>query len=298
MIGSICLRQTWSVLLVTLSLSLMQLAPGNAAYFRDDFNGSVLNTSVWSLPTGAGSFFGRTQMRPPGQEPTVGSGVVRLQLDTYNSSARTPGDSFLGTEIVTNEVFPRGPGLTFEARSRLVAPVPNGLVASVFSYITNGIIRDEIDFELLSNDLNAGQQRVLTNVFDDSDFSEPGEKALATVAGLDLAEFNVYRVEWLPDRVRWLINGALVREEFDTVPNQNMNVRLNFWAPDMFFTEAYDGDLVPADTEGDNRTYYYEVDYVKVNSVPLPPALPLFLAAIASIGVLGWRMRKVEVNAT
>lgn len=231
---------------------------------RDDFDGTALDLSKWSLPSGPGSFVGRTQFRPPGMEPEVAGGVARLRFDTFNPSALVPGDSFFGTEIGTNQAFDRGTGLSFAARVRVVGPVPSGLVSSLFSFVTDGTVRDEIDFELLSNDLNAGRPRVLTNVFDNDDFAQPGDKQFADVPGLDLTQFNTFAVEWLPDRVRWLVNGQLVRETTATVPDQPMNVRLNFWGPDANFAEAFDAGLQPAASAGANQAYYYEVDSVEV----------------------------------
>ena len=35
-----------------------------ATLFFDDFNGSSLDQSVWRLPTGPGTFYGRTQIKP------------------------------------------------------------------------------------------------------------------------------------------------------------------------------------------------------------------------------------------
>ena len=80
--------------------------------FYDDFNGTSLDLTKWEALTGAGSFLGRTQMRPT--PPTLFNGVVRLRLDTYNPSAITPGDSFFGTDILTRQIFDRSKGLILE----------------------------------------------------------------------------------------------------------------------------------------------------------------------------------------
>ena len=258
---------------------------------RDDFDGSALDTTKWFVPTGDGTFFGRTQIRPPSVPLTVADGRIRLQLDTYNPSALVPGDSFFGSEIDTLDSYEVGPGLEFEARVRFVAPLPGGLVGALFSFVfLPPDRRDEIDVELLSNDLVASEERILTNVFEDDDFSQSGAKAFAPVAGLDLSAFNTYAVRWLPDRVKWFVNGALVREETTPVPDDPMNVRLNFWAPDMFFVEAYDASLQPAAAEQDNETYFYEVDYVEIRRVlvntPSLSAPGLLLAALA-LGAAG-----------
>ncbi len=127
-------------------------------------------------------------------------------------------------------------------------------------------------------------------MFENDDFSQPGAKAFAPVAGLDLSAFNTYAVRWSPDRVTWFVNGDLVREETTPVPDDPMNVRLNFWAPDMFFVEAYDASLQPAAAEEDNETYFYEVDYVEIRRVvvntPSLSAPGLLLAALA-LGAAG-----------
>jgi hypothetical protein len=287
--------------LVALALAGLLAASARAAtrvLLRDDFDGSALDAAKWLVPTGPGTFFGRTQVRPPSVPLVVSGGVIRLQLDTWNPSAQVPGDSFFGSEIDTLETFARGSGLEFEARLRLVGPLPRGLVGSLFSFVfLPPDRRDEIDFELLSNDLDAGLPRVLTNVFDDDDFSQPGDKAFATLAGLDLASFHSYTVRWLPDRVEWWIDGTRVRQELVTLPDDAMNVRLNFWAPDSFFSEAYDASLQPAANAQDNQVYFYEVDWVEIRRVEAavpavgPPGLWLLALAIALAGTLALRHR-------
>jgi hypothetical protein len=231
---------------------------------------------------------------------TVAGGVIRLQLDTYNPSALVPGDSFFGSEIDTLESYAVEEGLEFEARVRLVSPLPAGLVGALFSfvYLPPSGTRDEIDFELLSNDLVAARERVLTNVFDNDDFSQPGDKAFVDVAGLDLDAFHVYRVRWLADRVQWFVDGALVREELGTVPDDPMNVRLNLWAPDASFVEAYDASLQPATTPEENEVFFAEMDWVEIRRPePLPglgqgvagAALPV----LAMIGTAALALRAV-----
>ncbi len=258
---------------------------------RDDFDGSALDTTKWFVPTGDGTFFGRTQIRPPSVPLTVADGRIRLQLDTYNPCPMPPCDSFLGSEFRSVDSYEVELGLEFEARVRLVAPLPGGLVGAVFSFVfLPPDRRDEIDFELLSNDLVASEERVFTNVFENDDFSQPGAKAFAPVAGLDLSAFNTYTVRWLPDRVEWFVNGALVRTETTTVPDDPMNVRLNFWAPNMFFVEAYDASLQPAAVEEDNEIYFTEVDYVEIRRVVVSPPLlsPLGLLLMAlALGAAG-----------
>ncbi len=281
----VSMRLSWLAVGLALALS----APADAGHIvllRDDFDGSSLDTSKWFVPTGDGTFFGRTQIRPPSVPLTVADGVIRLQLDTYNPSAQVPGDSFFGSEIDTLESYAVESGLSFFARVRIVGGAPGGLVGSLFSFVfLPGIPgHDEIDFELLSNDVVAAQERVLTNVFDDDDFSQPGDPVFANVARLDLTAWHVYEIRWTATRIEWYVDSALVRVETETVPDEPQNVRLNFWAPDMFFTAAYDAALQPAAAPEDNEVYYYEVDFVEVRRLPLRvPALGPGAAVAAAV---------------
>lgn len=285
------------LMILVLAVALPAVA-GDEVLLRDDFDGPSLDTSKWFVPIGPESFFGRTQIRPPSQALAVENGVIRLQLDTHNPDALVSGDSFWGSEIDTIDAYEVASGLSFSARVRFASGVPGGLVGSLFSFVFLPAIpgHDEIDFELLSNDVVAAEERVLTNVFDDDDFSQPGEKAFTQVVGLDLTAFHVYEIRWHSDRVEWYVDGNLVRTETDTVPNDPQNVRLNFWAPDEFFTEAYDATLVPAAAAGNNEVYFYEVDFVEIRRLfaDIPTigpigfiALGILLAIVGVVGVVG-----------
>ena len=253
------------VILIAVSL----VAPAQAAtLFADEFDENALNTELWRLPTGAGTFFGRTQIKPPefdGHDlrPVVSGGTIKLQLDTYNASAITPGDSFWGHEIQTRQLFaPGDSGIAIKSRIRILTPTAGGLVGGFFTFGLNFPVRDETDTELLTNDI--GAEHLFTNVFDNDDFSQPGDFAHLTVSGLDLTQWNTYEMRWLTDRVQWFVNGVMVREELGTVPDDPMEVRINLWAPDQSFYQAYDPSLQPAASPADNVEYELEVDYVHV----------------------------------
>jgi hypothetical protein len=228
--------------------------------FRDDFNGPSLDMSRWYIPEGQETFIPRTQMRPSSHPPTIVNGVLRLRVDTFNPTAQVPGDSFWGSEIVTRQLFDRGRGLIVRSRARVVRPAPAGLVASLFAYATRDGTRDEIDFELLTNTANA----VLTNVFEDDPFLVAGRPVLVSPPGLDIGAFNDYELRWLPDRVEFLVNGVLVRQEFNRLPDDPLSIRLNFWAPDISFLEAFSLVLQPVASSASNQTFFYEVDMVEI----------------------------------
>lgn len=301
----------WIGLLTAAVCAVVVPAPVAAqVLLHDDFDGVALDTALWTIPTGPGSFFGRTQIRPPGDPPLLVGGVARLRLDSHNPSALVPGDSFLGAEIDTVEAFapePDGTGIRFSARLRLVGPISGGLVGALFSFAFLPAIpgHDEIDFELLSNDVVAGQNRVLTNVFDDADFSQPGAPLFAVRPGLDLTRFHEYAVSWYTDRVIWSVDGSDVRVETEGIPDAPQSVRLNLWAPDASFALAYDAALVPAAEAAQNETWFLEVDEVEVARLPaaapapglgtaVRTALALTLAALVRIGLSARSRRRIR----
>ena len=273
--------------------ALWVLASGTtfgAILFEDDFSGLSLNESVWRLPTGDGTFFGRTQIKPSeynsqNLRPVVANGSVTLQLDTYNASG--PG-SFWGHEIQTYEKFlPGTQGISIETRIRFLGSPPGGLVGGFFTWGYDGFVRDEIDVELLTNDLDA--ERIFTNVYNNADFNTGGIAANAGLAGFDMMDWNTYEILWLPDRIQWLLNGTQVREQIITVAGHSSEVRLNIWAPNEGFSNAYNVGLQPSYNAANNQQYELEIDYVRVSSVPLPPAFLLFSSALA---LLGWAGRR------
>ena len=284
-----------------LALPACLLLSGNvysATLFFDDFNGSSLDETAWRLPTGDGTFYGRTQIKPPeyqGQDlrPVVANGSVTLQLDTYNPSDPS-ANSFFGQEIQTRETFlPGAAGITIETRMRFLGTPAPGLVGGFFTWGYDPVtgIRDEIDVELLTNIPN----ELFTNLYNDDSFADLGDAGFATQAGFDITNWNTYAINWLPDRVQWLINGTQVREVLQTVDGHPSEVRLNIWAPDPGFNAAYNSSLQPTDAAG-NMEYELEIDYVQVSStavVPVPAALWLFASGLLGLVGTARRHRKV-----
>jgi hypothetical protein len=258
-------------LLVSVAALLMAARAGAQVLLRDDFDTPPLDGSKWMVPTEPESLLGRIRFRPPSVPLSITDGSIRLQLDTHDPSASVPGSSFLGSEIRSIDTYSLENGLVIEARARLVSPLPGGLVGSLLTFGPLGEQRGEIDFELSSNDLNATEPRVVTQVFDHSRNSNrtPDARQLSSVAGLSLDAFHVYRIEWFPSRVTWLIDGEFVREETETVPKVPQSLRLHFFAPNASFREGHNGTLTPAATPEENEIYFFEVDWVKIRR-PVP----------------------------
>jgi beta-glucanase (GH16 family) len=247
-----------------------------AELFRDDFNQASLNTSAWGIGTWT---LGRTQL---GFTPQLTGGMARLRLDTYNPT--NPGGSFKGTEIWTNAQYSRGTnGLEMEARVR-VNTEPDGLVTSFFTYAArtqfSPPLADEIDFEHVSKTFNAaaaGSKPILLTTWNDyrtdgSNFGDPNvhNSASVVVGGLDLTQFNTYRIRWLGNRVEWYVNDKLVRTATQAVATDPQNVRLNFWAPGSDWPDAYSSAIAPTASAAANKTYLYDVDFVSIRDAYNP----------------------------
>jgi hypothetical protein len=197
---------------------------------------------------------------------------MEIHLDTF--SPVDPGNQFLGTDLLTKRNFARAGGLTFEARMRLKPTTTGGLVDGFFLFDTTRenppgtLVRDEIDFELISNQATgAATQDPFTNYWNDEPFSDPGDGQFVNVAGLDLTQFQDYKVEWTPQHIKWYVNDQLVRTQTSNVPDDPMNLHFNLWAPDSSFADAFNAALQPAATSGANQRYSVQVDHVEVNRI-------------------------------
>ena len=282
---------------------LVLCAPGGSAAawdevaFRHDFDESgTPDPAVW-IVNHPGFFFwvqGRTQFPDPGTTtgpfPSVAGGVCTLEHHLYN-----PWDLaevnlfFLGGEIRTVREFEPDRAWRIEARVKSDA-YPDGLVTSFFSYGFDGSNADELDFEFVSNATNdeatwPGSDPVLTNTW-----NETVEKPeYVAPAGLDLTEWNTFRIYWDPvaRRVDWTWLDPVAGETWlrsetvaSAVPDESMQVYFNFWAPAATWPDAYSVSLEPVSDPGQNVIHRYRIDWIEVRTQgeqagPTPvPVLP------------------------
>jgi hypothetical protein len=251
--------------------------------FDDD---GLIDESIWTTPIWAPlcspAWIPRTALRnwlqAYGQSAlSVQNGEAILTLETFNPYAPASEPTFYGTEIDTIESFAIGGGLAMEARVWIDPALPRGAVMSLFGYrregtCEGGYLTSEIDLEILSNLYLEPPVGLLTNVYVD----EPpgaGHPEVVPVSATFPGTYNTVRVEWFPDRIRWLVNGALVHERTDLVPTGALEVRLNVWAPDESFGLAYDAGFQPVSTPQQNTVYEYRVDSVVVERWTCPPDL-------------------------
>lgn len=244
--------------------SMASLTPAHAdgtVVLREDFNGSQLDSTVWAVGTWK---LGRTQL---GNVPAVAGGLAQLTFNTYR---------FTGSEIYTRRNFALGNGVEFEARVRS-NHLPSGLVTSLFTYNTQNNLSDELDIEFLSKQVNlsATGAPMLMTTWNNWDEAHPTygdgihhSSQSKVITGLDVNLFHTYTIRWLPGRTEWLVDGVLVASSTLAQPDLAAPLRINFWAPASTWTEAYDARLKPVGNKRQNKTYFYDVDWVEVRQLP------------------------------
>jgi GR25 family glycosyltransferase involved in LPS biosynthesis len=111
-----------------------------------------------------------------------------------------------------------------------------GLVTGFFLH--RAAPRQEIDVEIIGNE----PRRMLLNVYfnpgnegAEFDFGYRGSPCAINLDFDASAEFHRYAIEWLPDRIRWFVDDALVhdRGSWDPtpVPHLPMTLHANLWSP-------------------------------------------------------------------
>lgn len=246
--------------------------------FQDDFSaagqlGNSWDYNHWSQNNNP-SYLGQTQMRQ--YLPDAANGMARIKMDTFNPPPGGP-DSYFGSEAITFQAWDvSAGGLGFEGKFRFEGS-QGGMIAGFFTYeqFPSGAVRephDEIDFEIITTQM----QKISTNVFKHQQTGTPHSYAVDGGLGTD----HVYRFEWLPSVVRWFVDGTLIREEVANVPTRPQQLHLNLWGapqkggPNGGPWLSNDGDpggppitdptLLIAPNPAANKSYFFNVDYVKV----------------------------------
>lgn len=247
-------------------------SPGPAlrsVFLADSFTGREVDSENWHNPDfySGGTFLGRTQLRVDGQEvPQVKSGSARLKLSSNNPTAIVAGDSFYGSEMIHDRLLSPDSRVVVEATLRLDPNSPPGIVGALFLYKVNGAVRDEIDFELLTNESTGGTHRIFTNTFAAEGFSSAGGVQSHSLPNFSLYDAHTYRIEWDRTAIEWYVDGQMIRRETDRVPQGEMQLRFNTWVPSSTFAQAYSGSFQPAADEDDNVDYLFSVDNVIVGT--------------------------------
>ena len=239
----------------------------------DDFNGTIENSDRWHIPTwegsGDGTFVGRTQFRcVPAPFPKTENSKAKILLETYNPTANTPGDSFYGTDLVSNQLFSPGNGIRIKVHAKMNTS-QKGIVGGIFLYVRKpgtNTLHDEIDFELITNIPDKFQ----TNIYSNEPLGTGHPILLAYNSG-SITEYHTYEIQWQPNRVSWFVDGNLVRTETENIPTGPMYFHLNIWAPAQEWAQAYDQDFQPVKDLKLNQKYWMSVDSVNIQTFTSAP---------------------------
>ena len=238
----------------------------------EQFDGNAVDTSIFTFDDG-NTIFGRVRLNSGA--PPVQNGTLRLRLQSFNPI--DTGNLFLADEIRTRRTFTptENFGFSFETRARFVDdasnPLNRGVIGGIFLFGVDANFpdvneRDEIDFELLSNN---PQNSITTNIFNDADFNSSGDFVITSVPGLDLTQFNDYRIEIQLDRTRFFVNDQLIREETSNLALEPQDFRLNINTQGPEFAAAFSADIQPTANPADNEIWIMEVDSLLITQIPL-----------------------------
>ena len=251
---------------------------GQAQVIIDEqFNGNSVDTSVFTFDNGS-TIFGRVRLNPA--PPPVQNGTLRLRLQSFNPI--DTGSLFFADEIRTIQQFAPSAnfGFSFDTRARFVDdasnPLSPGIIGGIFLFgldanFPNPRERDEVDFELLSNN---PQNSISTNIFNDDGFNVGGDFVVTSVPGLDLTEFNDYRIESRVGSTRFFVNDQLIREDTTDLAIDPQDFRLNINAQGPAFAAAYSPLIQPTSNPAANQIFIMEVDSLVITQLPTVPPTP------------------------
>jgi len=271
-------------------------AASDGVLLADNFPGSSLNPTNWYTPQwdpNGSTYNGDTQFQVAPYVPPVSGGEAHLPLNTYNPTALTPGDSFFGTEIISQQAFNVGAGLLVDVTAEAASGTPAGLVLGMFLYsapATSTGNHNEIDFELLTN----APDSVQTNVYANQPLGT-GSPTSASYSQGNQYQYHTYQILWLPNEVEWSVDGQVIRTESSLLPSGPMSLYLNTYVPSSQWTAAYNPNLQPSAVAADNQVYNFNVKSVTVTQLG-PPAQVAFAAAPAKVVVNAPIASPVSVN--
>jgi endo-1,3-1,4-beta-glycanase ExoK len=167
---------------------------GGGASFYDTF--ATLDRKRWSVSDGWSNGDYQNCIWSAGSVAARGNSLD-LVLGEISGVARP----YKCAEIKTNEFYGYG---TYEVRMRTVAAP--GVVSAFFTYSgPPAKPHDEIDFEFLGKNPGSVQLNYFAHAV--------GKHERAISLGFDATQaMNDYAFEWMPDSLRWFVNGKLVHE--------------------------------------------------------------------------------------
>ena len=190
--------------------------------FRDDFD--KLDLARWYVSDGWSNGTHQNCTWSSDQVTTSG-GMLHIGFAPQPKGDR----QYRCGELQTRLSYGHG---TFEAR--LKTPAGSGLNAGFFTYIgpTQGKPHDEIDFEVLLRDTS--QVDTTTFVNGKSGDGETGSGQSHALPRPADSDFVTYAFTWEPNRIRFYLDGELVRTMDDpaTIPSNPQRMFFSLWGTD------------------------------------------------------------------
>ncbi|WP_193335590.1 family 16 glycosylhydrolase [Devosia beringensis] len=206
------------------TLALLQAGPALAqgTAFHDDFDS--LDLKRWYVSDGWSNGAHQNCIWSTDQA-TATDGMLKVGFAPVPKNDR----QYRCGEIQTRTAFGYG---TFETRMK--TPGGSGLNAAFFSYIgaQQSKPHDEIDFEVLLRDTS--QVDTTTFVNGKSGDGKVGSGQSHALPHPSDADFITYAFTWEPDRIRFYIDGELVRTMDDpkTIPKNPQRIFFSLWGSD------------------------------------------------------------------
>lgn len=200
-------------------IAVLAASPAAADGFFDDFDS--LDRDVWYISNGwtngahQNCIWKRSEIDVAGGELTLT--LKKSEVTSADGQTTLP---YRCAELQTKKRF--GYGL-YEARVR--AAEGSGLNSAFFTYIgpADGEKHDEVDVEILGRDM----MRFDSNYYSDGEGQNQGKIPLPAAADSRMID---YAFEWTEGRIRWFVNGQLMREVVsEDVPDQDQKIFFSLW---------------------------------------------------------------------
>lgn len=192
--------------------------------WEDNFD--TIDTSRWGT---ASHTFNENAAQFHPSLVTVEDGILRLGLEK-NPAPGADDRAYLGGEIRTKESFIYG---RFETRAKFATG--SGVVSSMFTFYDHYADANldenwnEIDLEFLGKNTDSVQWNV---IHWDANSNYTSHEEHTTVSFNPSEEFHEYAIEWLPDRVNFYVDDALVHTQTDQVAEfvkLESKLMMNIW---------------------------------------------------------------------
>ena len=206
--------------------------------WTDNFDS--FDTSRWKKATHT---FGINESQFVPENVKFQNGTMKLYLTAEPTSEK----NYSGAEYRTVDSYLYG---KFETRMKF-AP-GSGVVSAFFTYRHPPQPRwNEIDIEFIGKDTRTIQ---FTHWWDSSPNFKP------VTYSLDFAsdeEFHVYAFEWLPESIKWYVDGKLMHTATENIPNLPQRIMMNVWICNIIdWAGSFDPNILPVYAECDYVKYY------------------------------------------